>query len=227
LQPSAKKLEERKQKEQILYTGFVAQDVEKAAKELNYDFSGIDAAKNDKDLYGLRYAEFVVPLVKAVQELSQQDDSLNLKINQLVPLISEMKIENAEQNKKINDLEKKVEQLTTLLNAKLAPVGVKAIMSTVQLSSVNTQQSTASLSQNIPNPFAAATTINYTLPSQYTSAKIVIVDKNGAVLKQIIVTGKGQGSLQIDAGTLAAGAYHYSLFVDGKLIASKQMEHLK
>jgi len=144
LQPSAKKLEERKQKEQILYTGFVAQDVEKAAKELNYDFSGVDAAKNDKDLYGLRYAECVVPLVKAVQELSQQDDSLNLKINQLVPLISGMKIENAEQNKKINDLEKKVEQLTTLLNAKLAPMGDKAITSTVQQSSVNTQQSTAS-----------------------------------------------------------------------------------
>jgi len=47
------------------------------------------------------------------------------------------------------------------------------------------------------------------------------------VLKRIIVTDKGQGSLQIDAATLAAGAYHYSLFVDGKLIASKQMEHLK
>jgi hypothetical protein len=52
----------------------LAQDVEKAAKDLNYDFSGVDAPKNDKDLYALRYAEFVVPLVKAVQELSQQND---------------------------------------------------------------------------------------------------------------------------------------------------------
>jgi hypothetical protein len=59
------------EKEKVVYTGFVAQDVEKAAKELNYDFSGVDAAKNNKDLYGLRYAEFVVPLVKAVQELSR------------------------------------------------------------------------------------------------------------------------------------------------------------
>ena len=38
-----------KAKEQILYTGFIAQDVEKAAKSLNYDFSGVDAPKNDKD----------------------------------------------------------------------------------------------------------------------------------------------------------------------------------
>jgi hypothetical protein len=35
--------------------------------EINYDFSGVDAAKNEKDLYGLRYAEFVVPLVKAIE----------------------------------------------------------------------------------------------------------------------------------------------------------------
>jgi hypothetical protein len=27
-----------------------------------------EVPKNDKDMYGLRYAEFVVPLVKAVQE---------------------------------------------------------------------------------------------------------------------------------------------------------------
>ena len=54
--------------------------MEKAAKSLNYDFSGVDAAKNDKDLYGLRYAEFVVPLVKGVQELSKENDSLNQSV---------------------------------------------------------------------------------------------------------------------------------------------------
>lgn len=54
--------------EKIRYSGFIAQEVEKSAKEIGYDFSGVDPPKNDKDLYGLRYAEFVVPLVKAVQE---------------------------------------------------------------------------------------------------------------------------------------------------------------
>jgi trimeric autotransporter adhesin len=52
-------------------TGFVAQEVEAAAKELKYEFDGVDAPKNEHDLYGLRYSEFVVPLVKAVQELSR------------------------------------------------------------------------------------------------------------------------------------------------------------
>jgi hypothetical protein len=73
IQPVQEDLSARKIKEQVVYTGFIAQDVEKAAKELSYDFSGVDAAKNKKDLYGLRYAEFVVPLVKAVQELSEKN----------------------------------------------------------------------------------------------------------------------------------------------------------
>jgi hypothetical protein len=60
------------EKEQVLQTGFVAQEVETAAQELGYDFSGVDRPKNANDYYGLRYAEFVVPLVKAVQELQAQ-----------------------------------------------------------------------------------------------------------------------------------------------------------
>ena len=55
--------------------------MEKAAKSLNYDFSGVDAAKNDKDLYGLRYSDFVVPLVKAVQELSKINDAKDSALN--------------------------------------------------------------------------------------------------------------------------------------------------
>ena len=36
----------------------------------------------------------------------------------------------------------------------------------------------------------------------------------------------GLGHLNVDAWALAAGAYDYSLFVDGKLIATRQMERL-
>jgi hypothetical protein len=64
---------EAKSKE--MHTGFIAQEVEAAAKQLNYDFNGVDAPKNAADMYGIRYAKFVVPLVKAVQELSDQNDA--------------------------------------------------------------------------------------------------------------------------------------------------------
>jgi len=50
--------------------GFVAQEVEAVIKKSGYVFSGVETPQNENDPYTIRYAEFVVPLVKAVQELS-------------------------------------------------------------------------------------------------------------------------------------------------------------
>jgi hypothetical protein len=59
-------------KESILYSGFIAQEVEMAAVESGYDFSGIHKPANDKDFYKLSYSDFVVPLVKAIQQQQAQ-----------------------------------------------------------------------------------------------------------------------------------------------------------
>jgi hypothetical protein len=64
-------------------TGFIAQEVEQAARNIGFDFSGVDVPKNEKDMYGLRYDEFVVPLVKAVQELAKQNAELLKRIEEL------------------------------------------------------------------------------------------------------------------------------------------------
>lgn len=58
------------EKERIIQSGFIAQEVEKIAAAVGYEFSGVDAPKNSDDYYGLRYSEFVMPLVKSVQELN-------------------------------------------------------------------------------------------------------------------------------------------------------------
>jgi len=68
-------------KEQTRFTGFIAQEVEQAARSVGYDFSGVDTPDNENDYYGLRYAEFVVPLVKAVQELTGQNETLLERLN--------------------------------------------------------------------------------------------------------------------------------------------------
>jgi trimeric autotransporter adhesin len=51
-------------------TGFVAQEVEAIVKKFGFAFTGVESPKNDKDTYSIRYSDFVVPLVKAVQELA-------------------------------------------------------------------------------------------------------------------------------------------------------------
>jgi hypothetical protein len=61
-------------------TGFLAQDVEQAALQSGFDFDGVDKPKNSRDLYGLKYAEFTVPIVKAIQEQQTKIENLELQI---------------------------------------------------------------------------------------------------------------------------------------------------
>jgi hypothetical protein len=65
----------------------VAQEVEEAAKKINYEFSGVDAPKSKDGIYGLRYAEFIVPLVKSVQELGKKNQELEERIAKLEEII--------------------------------------------------------------------------------------------------------------------------------------------
>jgi hypothetical protein len=78
--------------EKIKMTGFLAQDVETAAKSIGYNFSGVDVPKNSNELYSLRYSDFVVPLVKAVQEQQQIITDQQKIINELLIRVS--KLEN-------------------------------------------------------------------------------------------------------------------------------------
>jgi trimeric autotransporter adhesin len=183
-----KQIEEAiKSKEKKVYTGFIAQEVEQAAKKLNYDFSGVHVPENEKDVYGLSYSEFVVPLVKAVQELSKQNE----------------------------DLQKQIDELKSLILSKPN--------SNSTVTGANPEHMDANLEQNIPNPATNSTRINYTLPQKYTSAQIIFTDMTGKTLKQIKISGTGKGTLDVDLAFMAAGIYHYSFIIDGRLIATKKM----
>ena len=69
--------------ENIRYSGFLAQEVEVAAMKSDYNFSGLHKPKGKLDLYSLSYAEFVVPIVKAIQEQQVMIDELRKEIAEL------------------------------------------------------------------------------------------------------------------------------------------------
>ncbi|MFZ1677819.1 MAG: tail fiber domain-containing protein [Saprospiraceae bacterium] len=73
--------------EKIKQSGFLAQEVEQAAKQSGYDFSGITIPKNARELYTMSYAQFVVPLVKAVQEQQTIIEDQQSQIDRLVKRI--------------------------------------------------------------------------------------------------------------------------------------------
>ncbi|MFT3702384.1 MAG: tail fiber domain-containing protein [Agriterribacter sp.] len=190
------------EKSKIVYTGFIAQEVEAVAKKMNYDFSGIDAPKNDKDYYGLRYSDFVVPLVKAVQQLSQKNDSL-------VAETEKLKTQNLEQ---ALVFEERLQKIEAALKLRSTPV---------------LSLSDASLGQNTPNPFRGNTVVNYKISQGISNAQIAVYDAAGKMLKQYTIAANENGTLRIDAATLPSGTYHYALFVDGKIIDTKKMILIK
>jgi hypothetical protein len=73
-----------------LQTGFIAQEVEAAAKGIGYEFNGVVKPQSDADFYALSYASFVVPLVKAVQEQQSQIESMQKELNDLKAVVQQL-----------------------------------------------------------------------------------------------------------------------------------------
>ena len=88
--PKAMK-EARRKKQEKTFTGFVAQQVEEAAEEIGYEFSGIRKPANENSTYNLSYAEFVVPLVKAVQQQQKTIENQQKMIDALIDEINQLK----------------------------------------------------------------------------------------------------------------------------------------
>jgi trimeric autotransporter adhesin len=179
----------------VRQSGFLAQEVEKAANEVGYDFNGIHKPENENDNYSLAYSQFVVPMVKAIQEQQKL-------------------IENQEQ--KIAALLAKVETLT---GQKATNVGGNA--TGIEPNAIGSKD--FSLEQNEPNPFTRETIVKFTLPQTVSSAYLAVYDLSGKQITTFPIADKGVSSLTITSEKLAAGIYIYSIIADGKILDSKRM----
>ncbi len=88
-----------------LHTGFLAQDVEKIAAELGYNFDGLHVPSDEKDHYSLAYTQFIMPLVKSVQEQQKIIEDQDKKLESQAEQIQKM-------NEKMEALAKAIEELT-------------------------------------------------------------------------------------------------------------------
>jgi hypothetical protein len=175
--------------QQIQYSGFIAQSVDSAAQQAGYDFSGVYRPSDpSKDLYGLRYTDFIPSMVKAIQELSKEVDSLNHVV--------------AHQN------------------------GLRT--GDFSNDSANAQEVTltsrkAILYQNEPNPAGDQTKIRYYISEESSHAEMVFFDMYGKEIKRVVLENKGNAEVDVNTKDLDAGAYSYSLIVDGNIIETKTL----
>ncbi len=90
---------------EMIQVGFMAQDIEKLCKEMNFDFGAVDKPDDiNEGIYGLRYTAFVPVLVKAVQEQQAQIETLKTENNQL-----KQKVE------KIDEMQAQINELKEML----------------------------------------------------------------------------------------------------------------
>ena len=194
--------------EKIKMTGFLAQDVEKAAEETGYDFSGVQKPANPDELYSLRYSDFVMPLVKAVQELDSENGKLKMDL-------SRFSRENGEQQKQIDELKVIVAELQSGRQSSVTD-------SFAKLKTLNSKPETI-LGQNIPNPFDNSTLIPFRIPKDCHDASIMISNSSTSEVISVIPISCNEDHASIAAGVLASGTYSYSLYIDGTLMQTKQM----
>ncbi|MCI4669738.1 MAG: tail fiber domain-containing protein [Bacteroidia bacterium] len=80
------------------------------------------------------------------------------------------------------------------------------------------------LYQNAPNPFSDITRIEYQLPSDVKTAEIFLFDMQGKQVRRLDANPKaGRNSIEIQAASLEAGMYLYSLVINGLESDTKRM----
>jgi hypothetical protein len=130
------------------------------------------------------------------------------------------KMSNSE-SKKIESLEKEVEELKAKLNELINCCSSSATSTKTPVVSPEVAESI--LFQNTPNPFGKETTISYNIKSLERSAFVAIYDLNGKEIYRHTIESSGQGQVIVNSEKLVAGMYVYSLVIDGTEVDSKRM----
>ena len=194
----------------VVHSGFIAQEVDSVAQLCGFSSSIVNTPANSTDPYALTYAEFVVPLVKAVQELNAIITTQEQQIQSLETQIDE-------QNEQIQQLE------STINNCCISNETKNTGNINSNMEKVNTSNSKSILHQNTPNPFNKKTTIRYSVPENSGASSILVFDMQGKLIKTYPIITKGEGSIEINANELQPGMYMYSLISGGKEVDTKKM----
>ena len=196
--------------------GLIAQEVEQILPELvnmntqpaTYDTLGniVTPAVNFK---GLEYQQLIPFLIKGIQEQQSQIQSKDSAINSLNDRLTAL--ENCINGLNLCGNNQAMQQnYLNNQNSSITNIELKDAQSIV-------------LEQNVPNPFAEQTSINYFLPDEVNKAQLLFYNAQGKLIQSLELTQKGKGSVNVFASDLSNGIYTYTLVVDGKVIETKKM----
>lgn len=211
------------------HIGFIAQEMQGVDSRLVF--------MADDTLLHVAYDKVVPVLAEAIKELHseiQVQTGSGATIDSLVALIDTLQAQNASQQNQLDDLNSRLTQLENCLSG-ILPVLCQLNQQAIQANTpaeqdaIRTQLSVKLsgqaiiLDQNIPNPFAEQTVINFSVPASVGKAQIHFYNSEGKIMQSVDVIERGPGSLTVFGADLSSGVYTYSLVADGKIVATKRM----
>ncbi len=221
----------------------LANSLDKVKQMRGVSYGWSSSAQNDMNLDSLQHIGFIAQEIAAIEPLlTFTDDSSLVHVNYdrvaplLVESVKELDTKNHTQDSIIqaldsinNDLETRLAYLENCIrNANICTEGNRT-MNTEPNNTTNYRSvelvnaNSIILDQNIPNPFAENTVINYNIPAEVSEAKLLFYDLNGRIIKELIIEERGESKLTVYGTNLKTGVYTYSLIADGELIATKKM----
>lgn len=145
------------------------------------------------DFKMVNYTELIPILIKSVQEQQQQITQLTAMVNECCGFTAAAR--------SASDTEENLAQSNVTLS----------------------NEGNIVLNQNVPNPFAERTSIDYEINQPFQKAQILFHDQSGKLIQVTDIFQQGKGRLNVFADDLSTGTYTYSLVVDGAIISSHKM----
>ena len=208
--------------------GMIAQEVESVMPELVKTVEHpaiIDSAGNEIepsfDYKVLNYEAFLPILIKGHQ---QQAADILAKDS----IIDSLQTQIADLNSRLSQLENCLSGILPYL-CQLSQSAIQANTPEAQemvrsnLNVTLSSRNTIILDQNVPNPFAEQTVINFSIPETVKKAQIHFYDALGKLIQSVDVVERGLGSLTVFGSDLSSGIYTYTLVADGQAVATKKM----
>ncbi len=178
-----------------------------------------NAKKNNADLLSRTFYGFLAQDVEKIfPDLVYKDSAGMLSVDYIgmIPLL----VDGLQtQQTQIEKQQQQIDEQRELINRLLKAMGEKPELK----NAASTIESIPLLMQNTPNPFNQKTEIGYYIPENVSNANIYIYDVNGVQQKAISIAERGNGATTVQASSLQAGIYFYTLICDGKPVDTKQM----
>ncbi|MGE0560376.1 MAG: tail fiber domain-containing protein [Flavobacteriales bacterium] len=207
----------------------------KQMRGVSYEWT--PTVQNDMNLDSLEHIGFIAQEVAAIEPLlTFVDDSSLVHVNYdrvaplLVESVKELDDKILAKDSIINHLQNEINTIKECLRTANICYGEgnrainsEPINNTNNKSVELVNSNSIILDQNMPNPFAENTVINYNIPTEVMEAKLLFYDLNGRIIKELMIEERGESKLTVYGNNLKTGVYTYSLIADGELIATKKM----